>query len=81
MRFSETPATTDIGDMKLLPVSLHVLQDARRVAPIALTLLTLLAFVVALASTYVGDASSPYDTCMTPNGRQVSCAVLESVSR
>jgi hypothetical protein len=46
--------------------------------PVVMTL-TLLAFVIAaVASTYVGRARSPYNTCYGANGRAVSCAILEA---
>jgi hypothetical protein len=54
-------------------------ERARQVLPIVLTLVLFLLFVVGLASTYVGHSRSPYDTCDGPNGRAVSCAVLEQL--
>jgi hypothetical protein len=57
---------------------LYVLHAVRRAVPIALTLLTLLTALTALGSTYIGNGSSPYDTCIGANGRPVSCAALEA---
>jgi hypothetical protein len=54
-------------------------ERARQVLPIVLTLVLFLLLVVGLASTYVGHSRSPYDTCYGPNGRAVSCAVLEQL--
>ncbi len=54
-------------------------ERARQVVPIVLTLALFLLLVAALASTYVGRSRSPYGTCYGPNGRAVSCAVLEEL--
>lgn len=32
-----------------------------------------------LASTYFGQSRSPYDICYGPNGRAISCAILDAV--
>ena len=49
--------------------------------PIVLAWLLIAATVGLLASTYVGSASSPYDTCTLSDGRSVSCTALRSLSR
>jgi len=40
------------------------------------TIVGWLLLVAVITSFYVGQASSPYDTCSAPNGRTVSCALL-----
>jgi hypothetical protein len=40
------------------------------------TILGWLLLVGAISSFYLGHASSPYDACVTPSGRSVSCALL-----
>ena len=57
----------------------QVVQRARDFMPVAVTLALLLLLVAALASTYIGHSRSPYDSCYGPNGRAVSCAVLEAL--
>lgn len=49
--------------------------------PVLLVLLALATLLLALGSTYVGHASSPYDTCYAASGRAVPCALLESRRR
>ncbi len=55
--------------------------DVRRAIPIVLALAALLAVGALIASTYFGDGSSPYGMCTAPNGRSVSCALLEKTRR
>jgi hypothetical protein len=52
-----------------------------RALPVVLALAALLAVGVLLGSTYFGRGSSPYDSCTTPSGRAVSCALLEKTRR
>ena len=54
-------------------------ERARQLVPVVLTLALFALLAAALASTYLGRSLSPYDTCYGPNGRAVSCAVLEEV--
>ncbi len=56
-----------------------VVERARHLLPVATTLALLVLLLAALASTYFGHARSPYDTCYGPNGRAISCAVLEAL--
>ena len=57
------------------------LATVRRATPVVLVLALLVAVLAALGATYVSHASSPYDTCMAPNGRYVSCAFLRTALR
>jgi hypothetical protein len=50
-----------------------------RFVPVLLTLALFAVVVAALASTYFGDARSPYNTCYGSNGRAVSCSALEAL--
>jgi hypothetical protein len=52
-------------------------ERARQLLPVVLTLALVLLLAAALASTYLGRSRSPYDTCYGPNGRAISCTVLE----
>jgi hypothetical protein len=52
---------------------------ARELFPVVVTLALLVAVMAVLASTYVGDSRSPYNTCYGTDGRAISCAVLEAV--
>jgi hypothetical protein len=56
-----------------------VLKRAPHVLPVAITLALMVLLLAALASTYFGHSRSPYDICYGPNGRSVSCTVLEAV--
>lgn len=56
-----------------------VVEQARRFLPVAVTLALLVFLLAALASTYFGHSRSPYDTCFGPNGRAVSCTILEKL--
>jgi hypothetical protein len=56
-----------------------LVERARHLVPIVITLALFLCLVVGLAATYVGHASSPYDGCYGPNGRAVACAVLKAL--
>lgn len=56
-----------------------LLERARHVFPIVMTLALFVLLVVALASTYLGHSRGPYDGCYGENGRAIACAVLEAV--
>jgi hypothetical protein len=56
-----------------------LIERGRRVFPIVITLALFLLLVAGLASTYFGHSRSPYNTCYGPNGRAISCAVLEAL--
>jgi hypothetical protein len=56
-----------------------LLDRARRLLPVILTLALFILVVTALASTYFGHSRSPYDTCYGTNGRAISCAVIEGL--
>jgi hypothetical protein len=54
-------------------------ERVRNVLPVVITLGLLVLLIAMVASTYVGHARSPYNTCYGANGRAVSCSVLEAV--
>jgi hypothetical protein len=56
-----------------------VLERTRHLLPVVITLALLALLLTALASTYFGQSRSPYDTCYGPNGRAVSCALLDAL--
>lgn len=56
-----------------------LVERARHLAPIVITLALFVLLVTGLASTYFGHARSPYNSCYGTNGRAVSCAVLEAL--
>jgi hypothetical protein len=53
-------------------------ERVRQTFPVVATLTLLVLLIAAVASTYVGHARSPYNTCYGTNGRAISCAVLEA---
>jgi hypothetical protein len=55
------------------------MQKVRDLVPAVVTLTLFLMLVVAIASTYFGHSSSPYNGCIGENGRAVPCDVLEAV--
>lgn len=59
-----------------LPTSL--LERARLLLPVGLTLALFALLVAAIASTYFGQSRSPYDTCYGANGRAISCRLLQA---
>jgi hypothetical protein len=70
---SELDAVAPAGGFALL------VERARQLFPIVVTLLLFLLLAAGLASTYVGNSRSPYNGCVGANGRAVSCAVLEAI--
>ena len=54
-------------------------ERARRLFPMVITLVLFFLLVAGLASTYFGHSRSPYNTCYGPNGRAISCDVLEAL--
>ena len=48
----------------------------RRDFPRVLAIAALLVVLLALASTYVGHAASPYGTCYAPSGRAIPCELV-----
>jgi hypothetical protein len=56
-----------------------LVERARHLFPIVITLALFLLLVAGLAATYFGHGRSPYDGCYGQNGRAVACAVLEAV--
>lgn len=56
-----------------------LVERARHLVPVVVTLALLLLVVAVLASTYFGHARSPYDGCYGANGRAISCTVLEAL--
>ncbi len=69
------------GRMLPMPVGsvAPLVERARRLFPVVVTLALLVLLAAALASTYFGHARSPYNGCYGTNGRAVSCAVLEAL--
>ena len=56
-----------------------LVERARHAVPVVLTLALVVLSLAALASTYFGDARSPYDTCYGLNGRAISCTDLRAL--
>jgi hypothetical protein len=67
--------------MVALPASglAPLVERARDLVPVVVTLALLLLVVAVLASTYFGHSRSPYDGCYGANGRAISCSVLEAL--
>ena len=52
-----------------------------RKTPLLVAWILMAATMLVIASTYIGDASSPYDTCLLSGNRAVSCTSLRSLNR
>jgi hypothetical protein len=61
-----------------VPASASLLERARSLVPVVVTLALFALLLAAIASTYFGHSRSPYDTCYGANGRAISCAVLDA---
>jgi len=64
------------GSAPLLPLR-HAIGRSLHHLPSVIVLILAVAVAVLVASSYLGNSTSPYGTCYAPSGRSIPCAAVK----